>query len=154
MPMKNAHRALTVLAIVGAEAHAGIALGEMRLEPSQMANITAGATSLAALQASALGKNTSIQSLISNAALDLSRIGVAQSRSAILATGQSVDASSASEAMAGPFVASAESVGAASGKKATVRTLALATAVDTTLPKFGTVGFVGSLAAVLTSRTR
>jgi hypothetical protein len=135
--MNKTYAALAGISILGlaAAAHAG---APIPLSDWQMDAVTAGsATAIAALQTSAVGRNTAIRTIVGNIAAGRLNGSLAQSRTAVLATGAG-DASvatgtfnqSAADGHGSGQVATASTAGSASGDTATVDSVGVTTAVS------------------------
>jgi hypothetical protein len=159
--MHKAGAALAGISIFGlaAVAHAG---APIQLSDRQMDAVTAGsAKTLAAFQTTALGRNTAIQTSVANIATENPRRSLAQSRTAVLATGagnasvatEIVDQSSTKGRGPGQ-VAIAATAGSASGDKATVQSVGVTRAVSSA-DRLGytSVGIAASSAHVTTFST-
>jgi hypothetical protein len=152
--MNKAFVALASISIFGltAAAHAG---APARLSDRQMDAVTAGsATATAAFQTSAAGRNTAIRTSVANVAAVRNYGSVAQSRTAVFATGTgnaSVATDLVNRATAdgyGPAqVATASTAGSASGNTATVYSVGVTTAVSASGPSgYSSMGVAESLA--------
>jgi hypothetical protein len=127
--MRSASAALAALAICGL-AHAE----PIRLSDRQLDSITAGAAAGGGLRSAASGKDTALNSLVGNLALENPRVSFAQSRTAILSTGKSVSTGSVNWSSAQASTATAATTTAASGDSATARSLGVTTALGIALP--------------------
>lgn len=151
--MDKARAAIAVAAIFGlaGAAHAG---NPLLLSDRQMDAVIAGSTAAAALQASATGRNTTIWTMVANIAADTPYYGFAQSRAAVLATGASADAALVSQSITGPYAATAETAGRASGSAALVSALDMTTAIaPTDRLAITPIGVTQSLAILTTFST-
>ena len=135
-------------------AHAGAPL---QLTDWQMDAVTAGsAIAGTALQTTVAGRQTATQSSVSNIAADRLKGSLAQSRTAVLATGAgkasvATDVINQSSADGhGPAqVATASAAGSASGNTATVHSLGVTTAISVSAgPGHSSIGVADSLAYV------
>ena len=155
--MNKSGAALAGISIFGlaAVAHAG---APIQLSDRQLDAVTAGsAKAIAAVQTTALGRNSAIQTSIANIATEDPRRSLAQSRTAVLATGagnasvatEIVNQSSTNGRAAGQ-IAIAATGGSASGDKATVQSVGVTRAVSSS-DRLGytSVGIADSLAHVV-----
>jgi hypothetical protein len=155
--MKKAYALLAGIAVFGliAAAQAG---GPMQLNDWQMDTVTAGgATAITALQTSAVGRNTAIQTSVGNIAAQGAYGSLAQTRTAVLATGggnASVAADvvnqSTTNGRGSPQVATATTAGSASGDIATVHSVDVTSAVTAGRSAYTSIGATESLAYVTT----
>ena len=135
-------------------AHAGAPL---QLTDWQMDEVTAGsAIAGTALQTTVAGRQTATQSSVSNIAADRLKGSLAQSRTAVLATGAGkasvatdVVNQSAADGHGPAQVATASTAGSASGNIATVHSLGVTTAISVSAgPGHSSIGIADSLAYV------
>jgi hypothetical protein len=149
---------LTGISLFGlaSAAHAG---APVQLTDWQMDVVTAGsATAIAVLQTSSAGRNTTLRTSVANIATDLPHVSLAQSRTAVLATGAgnaSLAADVINQSTAGGHgpsqVATASTAGSASGDRATVSSLGITTAISTSAgPGHSSIGIADSLANITT----
>jgi hypothetical protein len=155
--MNKASAALASFAIFGlaAAAHAGA----LQLSDWQMQAVTAGsAAAIAALQTSAAGRNATLQTSVGNIAAEKPHGSFAQSRIGVIATaaGNASVATdtfnqSAADGHGRPQIATASIGGSAAGGVATVRSVAITTAVSIQLAsRHSSIGASGSLANITT----
>jgi hypothetical protein len=137
-------------------AHAGTPIS---LSDWQMDAVTAGAASaISAFQNSTAGRNTTIQTSVGNIAADRPRASLAQSRTAVLATGTGKASlatalvnQSAAQSHGPAQVATASTTGSALGDAATVHSVAVTTAISASAgPGHRSIGIADSLANVTT----
>jgi hypothetical protein len=156
--MNNAYVAILGILISGltAAAHAG---APVQLSDWQMDAVTAGsAKAVTAFQTSAVGRNTAIQTSVANISAERSLGSLAQSRTALLATGtgkaslaSDVVNQSAANGYGPAQVATASTAGSAKGDIATVRSVGVTTAISASAGSLhSSVGIANSLADVTT----
>jgi hypothetical protein len=154
--MKKTYLKLTGISMFGlaSAAHAG---APVQLTDWQMDVVTAGnAKAIAAFQTTVAGQHTAIQTMVGNVAADRLNGSLAQSRTAVLATGAgkasvATDVINQSSADGhGPAqVATASTAGSASGNTATVHSLGVTTAISVSAgPGHSSIGVADSLAYV------
>jgi hypothetical protein len=146
--------AISILALVAA-AHAG---GPMQLSERQMDVVTAGnAQAVVALQTSAAGQQAAIRTGVANIAAEFPYGSVAQNRTAVLGTATRNAAvatntlsQSSADAYGPPQLATASTVGSASGDVATVASVGVTTAISSSgRSGNSTIGLAESLAQVM-----
>jgi hypothetical protein len=156
--MNKAYALLAGISAFGlvAAAQAG---APMQLSDRQMDAVTAGgARANTAFQMSAVGQNTAIQTSVGNIAAERPYGSLAQTRTAVLATGSGnasvvtdVVNQSATNGHGPAQVATASTAGSASGDTATVHSVDVTTAVSTSgRPGYISMGATESLAHVTT----
>jgi hypothetical protein len=137
-------------------AHAGT---PVQLSDWQMAAVTAGsAKTVTAFQTSAAGRNTAIQTSVANISAERSQGSLAQSRTAVLATGvgkaalaTDVVSQSAANGYGPGQVATASTAGSAKGDVATVWSVGATTAISASAgSRQSSIGIANSLADVTT----
>ena len=154
--MRKTYLKLTGISMFGlvSAAHAG---APVQLTDWQMDVVTAGsATAITALQTSAAGRRTTIQTMVGNVAADRPTGSLAQSRTAVLATSTgkaSVTTDVINQSSAdghGPAqVATASTAGSASGDSAIVRSANITTAITASIGSGrSSIGIADSLANV------
>ena len=154
--MNKAYAALAGMSMLGlaSVAYAGAPL---QLTDWQMDAVTAGsATAMTVFQTTAVGRQTATQTSVGNVAADRLNGSLAQSRTAILATGAGkasvatdVINQSAADGHGPAQVATASTGGSASGNTATVRSLGVTTAISISAgPGHSSIGVADSLAYV------
>jgi len=155
--MRKMYLKLTGISMFGL-ASAANAGAPVQLSDRQMDVVTAGsATAITALQTSAAGRKTTIQTSVANIAADRPHGSLAQSRTAVLATGAgrasvATDVINQSSADGhGPAqIATASTAGSASGDSATVRSANITTAIKASIgPGRSSVGIAESSANVI-----
>jgi len=155
--MRKTYLKLTGISMFGlaSAAHAG---APVQLTDWQMDAVTAGnATAIAALQTSAVGRNTTIRTTVANTAAERLHGSLAQSRTGVLATSTgkasvATDVINQSSADGhGPAqIATASTAGSASGDSATVRSANITTAISASIgPGRSSIGIAESLANVI-----
>jgi hypothetical protein len=110
----------------------------MQLSDWQMDSVTAGsAKAIAAFQTSVAGRHTAVQTSVGNIAAETPHGSLAQSRTAVFATGAGeasvatdVVNASAANGHGPPQVATASTAGSANGDTATVQSVGVATATS------------------------
>jgi hypothetical protein len=121
--------------------------------------VTAGsAKAVTAFQTSAVGRNTAIQTSVANISAERSHGSLAQSRTALLATGAGkaslatdVVSQSAANGYGPAQVATASTAGSAKGDVATVRSVSVTTAISASAGSpHSSIGIANSLADVTT----
>jgi hypothetical protein len=123
------------------------------LNDRQMDAVSAGAASAAtALQSVASGSNAKLSSMIANTAVDLGSARLAQSRGNVLARGTSINADIYSISNANESAAISSAGGAASGQHATLRSIAMTTAVSAA--PFGSAQALSSTSSFSSSGSR
>lgn len=131
----------------------------IQLSDRQMDTVTAGsAEAITALQTSAVGRNTALQTSVGNIALESPSGSLAQTRTAVLATGANhtsvatdVVNQSAANGHGSASVATALTAGSASGDTATVHSVDVTTAISASAgPGHSSIGIADSLAYVTT----
>jgi len=154
--MNKVYAGLAGISIFGlaATAHSG---APMQLSDKQMDAVTAGsAKAIAALQTSAAGRNTAIQTSVGNIAAETPYGSLAQTRTAVLATGAG-NASvatdgvnrSAADGHGSTQVATTSTAGSASGDTAIVHSVGVTTAISALgRSGYNSIGIAESLAYV------
>ena len=156
--MNKAYALLASISVLGlaAAAHAG---APMQLSDRQMDTVTAGgANAITAFQTSAVGRNTAIHTSVGNITAEMPYGSLAQTRTAVLATGSgnaSIETSVVNRSAANGYgpaqVATASTAGSASGDTATVRSVDVTTAVSASgRSGYTSTGATESLAHVTT----
>ena len=154
--MNKMYLRLTGISMLGL-ASAAQAGAPLQLTDWQMDVVTAGnATAITAFQTTAAGRQTAVQSIVANIAADRLSGSLAQSRTAVLATGAGralvatdVINQSSADGHGLAQTATAWAAGSASGDQATVRSVGITTAISTSAgPGHGTIGIAESLANV------